>query len=148
MYEPCGVRTDSRRTAGAGLCKLRSIGIASYRSEHELTFYLRALQKIRSGRLVVVLGLCAGQRLPTDLPSGLPIIPTVDANDMEPEEVVGGYVPDPLQAVSVAMASLPADDGLILLFPVDWQGESPDSLIEKAHHRLILARTYSHSHHG
>lgn len=132
MIQPTWAAGSPRRPLGAGAGKLGSVGVASYRTDHELTFYLRALQKIRCGRLVVVLGLRGGRGVPADLPTGVRIILTVEANDLDPEEVVGWFVPDPLRAVAVAMDSLGAEEGLIVLFPADWRGESPDSLVEKA----------------
>ena len=114
-----------------------SIGVAYYRTDHELTFYLRALQRFRSGRLVVVLGLKERKRvLPANMPTSVRVILTALGNDINPDEAIGWFVPEPLQAVAVAMTGLRPNDGLILLFPADLHGDSPDSLIEKAKCRL------------
>ncbi len=110
-----------------------SVGVAYYRTDHELTFYLRALQRVRAGRLVVVLGLRKGDRvLPADMPTSVRIILTAQSHDIDLNEGVGWFVRDPLKAVVLAITGLQPKDGLILLFPTDWQGDSPESLIDKA----------------
>jgi hypothetical protein len=54
-----------------------SVGVAFYRTDHELTFYLRALRQSGDKRLVVVLGLRDGGRvLPADLPTNVRLIQT------------------------------------------------------------------------
>lgn len=123
-----------RKKSFVGHCRPSSVGFAYYRTDHELTFYLRALQRIRCGRLVVVLGLQSDRTLPADLPTNVRLILTAEANSLDPQGVVGLFVPDPRRAVRVALAGLQPTDGLILLFPTDWKGEPPDSLVDKAHH--------------
>ena len=109
-----------------------SVGIASYRGDHELTLYLRALHQFGDKRLVVVLGLRDGGRvLPADMPTSVRLILTA-AGDADPDERVGWFVPDPLGAVILAMTGRQPQDGLILLFPHDWHGLSPDELVAKA----------------
>ena len=113
------------------------VGVAYYRTDHELIFYLRALQRVGTGRLVVVLGLLEWKQvLPADMPTSVRVILTALVTDIDPDEAVGWFVPDPLKAVVIAMTSLKPTDGLILLFPDDWSGDSPNSLIEKARRRL------------
>jgi len=110
-----------------------SVGFAYYRTDHELTFYLRALRRVSDKRLVVVLGLREGGRvLPADMPMDVRLILTAEENSIDPSEVVGWFVPDPWRAVLVGMTGRQPDDGLILLFPDDWKGPSPDALVDKA----------------
>jgi hypothetical protein len=49
-----------------------------------------------------------------------------------PDGRIGWFVPDPLQAVVMAMTGRQAGDGLLLLFPDDWPGDAPEALVEKA----------------
>ncbi|MFO0805107.1 MAG: hypothetical protein U0791_18530 [Gemmataceae bacterium] len=114
-----------------------SAGVAYYRTDHELSFYLRALQRFQFGRLVVVLALQQrSQLLPAEMPSHVRLILTANPNDIDSHVPAEWLVPEPLKAVLLAMAGLDPEDGLILLFPADWSGDSPDSLIEKAKQRL------------
>jgi hypothetical protein len=109
-----------------------SVGIAYYRTDHELALYLRAFQHVGSGRLVVVLGLRDGEQVrPADLPTGVRLILTA-AGATRPVDRIGGLVPDPLRAVVVGMTGRQPEDGLILLFPDDWNGPPADALVEEA----------------
>ncbi|MFO0850384.1 MAG: hypothetical protein U0871_17765 [Gemmataceae bacterium] len=109
-----------------------SVGVAYYRTDYERAFYLRALRHVSDGRLVVVLGLRAGSQVdPADLPDNVRLIQT-GAGLPNPAERVGWFVPDPLQAVVVGMTGRLPGEGLILLFPDDWAGDSPDALVDAA----------------
>ena len=80
-----------------------SVGIAFYRTEHELTFYLRALQNGGGSRMVVVLALRAGAAVPpAELPDHARLIQTA-AGGPVPDGRIGWFVPDPLQAVVMAI---------------------------------------------
>lgn len=110
-----------------------SAGIAYYRTDRALTYYLRALQHVGPNRLVVVLGLRDGcQVMPADLPTNARLIITAAGPTDVRNESVGWVVPDPLRAVILAMTGLQPEDGLILLFPEDWEGAAPEILLEKA----------------
>lgn len=108
-----------------------SVGFAYYRTDHELAFYLRAFQHVSSRHMVVVLGLRDGTWPPADLPTNVRLILTA-AGGTPPQGQGGWFVPDPFQAVLLAMTGRHPGDGLILLFPDDWSGESPEALAEKA----------------
>ena len=143
MSRPSGTSHTAPSPSPLDSSEATTVGLAYYRTDHELTFYLRALQRVRAGRLVVVLGLREGDRvLPADMPTSVRIILTAQGDDIDPNEVVGWFVPDPLKAVVMAMTGLQPKDGLILLFPADWPGESPESLVEKARcQRAALTRS-------
>ncbi len=115
--------------------------VAYYRTNHELTFYLRALQSVRIGRLGVVLGLKSKDRMRLiDLPTSVRMILTMQDNGTDFNAGVDWFVSDPLQAVIMAMTGRQPKDGLILLFPTDWQGDSPELLLEKARCQLLAHR--------
>jgi hypothetical protein len=128
------VRTASSGRAGASA----SVGIVSYSTDHELTFFLRALQHVGDNTMVVVLGLREGGRVsPSDMPTSVRLILTTDQNGTDPNEGVGWFVPDPLRAVRIASAGLRPDEWLILLLPHDWCGPSPGTLLEGARHGCV-----------
>lgn len=108
-----------------------SVATTYYRTDHELSFYLRAFRNVAHTRWVVVLALRDGGRVsPADLPNNVRLILTAE-KDTNPNDV-GWFVPDPVRAVVVGMTGARPDEGLILLFPADWRGPSPDELVEKA----------------
>jgi hypothetical protein len=110
-----------------------SVGLATYRTSHELTYYLRALNRVCDGRLVVVLALRSDlPEVLTDLPANVRLILTSEGGGQAPTEPTVWWIPDPLRAVVVALTGRQPEDGLILLFPHDWQGPSPEELLEKA----------------
>ena len=110
-----------------------SAGFASYRTDHELTFYLRALRHLGNDRLVVVVGLRDYGRVALiDLPGNVRLILTTAGSVREDGESVGWVVPDPLRAVILAMTWLQPGDGLVLLFPTDWAGAPPAELLGRA----------------
>ena len=82
-----------------------SVGVAYYRTGHELRFYLRALRRVRVGRLVVVLGLQGpDQPPPVEEAAGVRIVHTAHGTDPGSGGVVGWFVPDPVEAVVLAMS--------------------------------------------
>lgn len=108
-----------------------SAGIAYYRTDHELAFYLRAFGHLADKRLVVVLGLRDGARVPAaDLPADVRLILT--AAGATAADQIGWFVPDPLRAAVVGMTGRRPDEGLILLFPDDWPGPAPEELLDRA----------------
>ncbi|HVK09806.1 MAG TPA: hypothetical protein VM597_13605 [Gemmataceae bacterium] len=110
-----------------------SVATATYRTDHELAFYLRALRHVATGRLVVVLGLRDGNRVdPEDMPAGTRLIQTAHESGLDPDDGVGWFVPDPVRAVVVALTGLRSDEGVIVLLPDDWQGSPAEELVEKA----------------
>jgi len=110
-----------------------SVGIAHYRTDEELAFHLRALRQFSNGRLVVVLGVRGTGCLmsPDYKATTARLILTSDAFAVAPELIPGSFEPDPFRAVVVAMTSLGHGECLILLFPADWEGPSPEFLIDQ-----------------
>lgn len=119
-------------TLHTGCLDSGSVGFATYGTDRELTCYLRALEHMRNGRLVVVLALSPHRPPPAPLPTRVRLIQTAEAGAFATEQLVGWFVPDPVLAVRVALAGLEPGDGLILLFPADWDGEPPESLVQAA----------------
>lgn len=109
------------------------VGTAYYRTDHELTFYLRAFRQVRDARWVVVVALRPGRVIPPDDHSpNTRLILTARAGAAAAAQSVGWFEPDPLRAVVLGMTGLRDDEGLMLLFPADWDGPSPDELVETA----------------
>lgn len=110
-----------------------SVSTTYYRTDHELAFYLRAFRQFADTRWAVVLGLRAGGRVsPADMPPNVRLIMTTAGADPDPDARIGWFVPDPLRAVVVGMTGLQPGEGLMLLFPADWSGPSPDDLVDDA----------------
>ena len=108
-----------------------SVGIAYYRTTEELAYHLRSLQQFSNGRLLVVLGIRGKDPVPSDYrTANVRLILTSDVV-LAPEGDLGWVESDPFQAVVGAMAGLRQGEALILLFPADWTGSSPEFLIEQ-----------------
>jgi hypothetical protein len=102
-----------------------------YHTEHELAYFLRGFRKVGHTRWVVVAGLSGARVAPEDLPPNARVIFTT-ASSSDPQPAIGWFAPDPLQAVVLGMTGLQPGEGLMLLFPADWAGPSPDDLIDAA----------------
>jgi hypothetical protein len=114
-------------------CDQHSVGFATYRTPNELSYYLKALHRVDDGRLLVVLALREPiDAILTELPPNIRLILTSDVNTQIPTEPTVWWIPDPLRAVMVAMTGRHPHDGLIFLFPHDWQGPAPELLFEQA----------------
>lgn len=114
-----------------------SISIAHYRTAHELAFYLRAFEHLGDTRWVLVVGLSRQMHLhPQDIPDNVRLILTTEDESEPLREDVGWHVPDPQRAVLMGLAGHRGDEALMLLFPTEWKGPSPDELIEKAQQAL------------
>lgn len=111
---------------------LRSVAIASYRNENELHGFLRAFKRLKSRSMVVVLALSPNTQPPQALPSHIPIVQTGMPNTIDGGDVVGWFIPEPEQAIRIALASMNLGDGLMLLFPANWQGDPPEMILEAA----------------
>ena len=110
------------------------VAVARYRNQASLRAYLGALDSVQSGRLVVVVGLRGARRLGLQEfthPSAK-LIFTTDAAGVATEPAPGWFEPNPFRAVATAMCGLEQGDALLLIFPTDWRGKSPEELVDEA----------------
>ncbi len=111
---------------------LQCVAFATYRNENEMHGFLRAFKRLKSRSMVVVLALSADTQPPRTLPAHIPIVQTGLPNAIDSGDVVGWFISEPEQAVRLALASMNLGDGLMLLFPTDWQGDPPEMILEAA----------------
>ncbi len=111
-----------------------STGIVRYANSEQLAVHLAALREVSRGRLVVVVAtLGTRTNVPADVDNqNVRVILTSEVPAAKPEQVRGWYETEPLRAVITALSGLEANDSLLLLFPRDWTGTAPETLLDQA----------------